>query len=75
MEKQNSLLFRDPAQLNPPVQGFSLFGRGNIVPGIICVPPFNCIYYGNDYFEFGLAICLSQKRTDLRLTQKPKSTT
>ena len=42
-------MFSDPAQLNPPVQGFSLFGGGNIVPGIIFVPPLFFIYYGNDY--------------------------
>ena len=54
---------------------FFIFGGGNIVPGIIFVPPINFIYYGNDYFEIGLAVYLSQKRTDLRLTPKPKSAT
>ena len=39
MEKQDSLIFRDPAQLNPPVQGFPLFGGANIVPGKAVVPP------------------------------------
>ncbi|MFM7979969.1 MAG: hypothetical protein ACKPKO_11705, partial [Candidatus Fonsibacter sp.] len=37
--KQNALIFRDPTQLNPPVQGFPLLGGGNIVPGIAVVPP------------------------------------
>ena len=39
MEQHNSLMFRDSAQLNPPVQGFPLFGGANIVPGIAVVPP------------------------------------
>ena len=40
-KQQNSIRFRDPAQLNPPVQGFPLFGGGIIVPGIVVVPPLN----------------------------------
>ena len=36
--KQNSLIFRDPAQLKPPVQGLPFLGGGNIVPGISIVP-------------------------------------
>ncbi|MFM7979568.1 MAG: hypothetical protein ACKPKO_09655, partial [Candidatus Fonsibacter sp.] len=46
--KQNTLIFRDPTQLNPPVQGFPLLGGGNIVPGISVVPPLSLTYYGND---------------------------
>ena len=38
---QNSIIFRNPAQLNPPVQGFPLLGGGNIVPGLAVVSPFN----------------------------------
>ena len=40
-EKQNSLIFRVPAQLRPPAQGFPFLGGGNIVPGIAVVPPLN----------------------------------
>ena len=54
--KQNSLCFRDLAQLNFPVPGFPLFGGGNIVPGIAVVPPMHLTYYGNDYNELGLAV-------------------
>ncbi|MFM7980202.1 MAG: hypothetical protein ACKPKO_12880, partial [Candidatus Fonsibacter sp.] len=35
--KQNTLIFRDPTQLNPLVQGFPFLGGGNIVPGIAVV--------------------------------------
>ena len=61
MEQQYSLMFRDPAQLNPPVQGFPLFGGGKIVPGIAIVPPLNWICYGNNFIEIGLAVYLSLK--------------
>ena len=57
--KQNALIFRDPTQLNPLVQGFPLLGGGNIVPGIAVVPPLSLTYYGNDYIEIG--VDLSQK--------------
>ena len=59
--KQNALIFRDPTQLNPLVQGFPLLGGGNIVPGIAVAPPLNLTYYGNDYIEIGLVVYLSQK--------------
>ncbi|MFM7987467.1 MAG: hypothetical protein ACKPKO_49960, partial [Candidatus Fonsibacter sp.] len=59
--KQNALIFRDPTQLNPPVQGFPLLGGGNIVPGIAVVPPLSLTYYGNDYIEIGLSVDLSLK--------------
>ena len=39
--KQNALIFRDPTQLNPLVQGFPLLGGGNIVPGIAVAPQLN----------------------------------
>ena len=58
---QNSLIFRNPAQLNPPVQGFPLLGGGNIVPGVAVVATLNLTYYGNDYIEIGLAVDLSLK--------------
>ncbi len=54
--KQQTLIFKDPTQLSPPVQGFPLVGGGNIVPGIVVVPPMTLTYYGNDYIEFGLAV-------------------
>ncbi|MFM7978404.1 MAG: hypothetical protein ACKPKO_03730, partial [Candidatus Fonsibacter sp.] len=57
--KQNALIFRDPTQFNPLVQGFPLLGGGNIVPGIAVVPPLSLTYYGNDYIEIG--VDLSQK--------------
>ncbi len=57
--KQNTLILRDPTQLNPLVQGFPLLGGGNIVPGISVVPPLVLTYYGNDYIE--IDIDLSQK--------------
>ncbi|MFM7987612.1 MAG: hypothetical protein ACKPKO_50685, partial [Candidatus Fonsibacter sp.] len=57
--KQNALIFRDPTQLNPPVQGFPLLGGSNIVPGISVVPPLSLTYYGNDYIE--IDVDLSQK--------------
>ena len=59
--KQNTLIFRDPTQLDPPVQGFPLLGGGNIIPGIAVVPPMTLTYYGNDYIEIGLAVDLNQK--------------
>ncbi|MFM7978241.1 MAG: hypothetical protein ACKPKO_02905, partial [Candidatus Fonsibacter sp.] len=59
--KQNTLIFRDPTQLNPLVQGFPLLGGGNIVPGIAVVPPLSLTYYGNDYIEIGLDVDLSLK--------------
>ena len=59
--KQNALIFRDPTQLDPPVQGFPLLGGGNIIPGIAVVPPMTLTYYGNDYIEIGLAVDLNQK--------------
>ena len=59
--KQNSLIFRNPAQLHPPVQGFPLLGGGIIVPAIACVSPLNWTYYGSDYIVIGLAVDLSQK--------------
>ncbi|MFM7988535.1 MAG: hypothetical protein ACKPKO_55400, partial [Candidatus Fonsibacter sp.] len=57
--KQNALIFRDPTQLNPLVQGFPLLGGGNIVPGISVVPPLSLTYYGYDYIE--IDVDLSQK--------------
>ncbi|MFM7988582.1 MAG: hypothetical protein ACKPKO_55645, partial [Candidatus Fonsibacter sp.] len=59
--KQNTLTFRDPTQLNPPVQGFPLLGGGNIVPCISFVPPLSLTYNGNDYIEIGLDVDLSLK--------------
>ncbi|MFM7986413.1 MAG: hypothetical protein ACKPKO_44585, partial [Candidatus Fonsibacter sp.] len=57
--KQNALIFRDPTQLNPLVQGVPLLGGGMIVPGIAVVRPLSVTYYGNDYIEIG--VDLSQK--------------
>ena len=45
--KQNTLMFKDPTQLDPLVLVFPLLRAGNIVPGIV-VPPLNIIFYGND---------------------------
>ena len=59
--KQNALIFRDPTQLDPPVQGFPLLSGGNIIPGIAVGPQMTLTYYGNDYIEIGLAIDLNQK--------------
>ena len=59
--KQNALIFRDPTQLDPPVQGFPLLGGGNIIPGIAVGPSMTLTYYGNDYIEIGLAVDLNQK--------------
>ena len=61
MKKHNSIIFRDRAQLNPPVQGFPLLGGRYTVPGIAVVPPLNLTCYGKDYNEIGLAFDLSQK--------------
>ena len=52
--KQNTLSFKDPAQLDPPVQGFHLLRGGNIVPGLAVSSPLTLTYYGNDYNEIGL---------------------
>ena len=52
--KQNTLFFKDPAQLNPPAQGFQLLRGGNIVPGLAVSSPLTLTYYGDDYIE----ICL-----------------
>jgi hypothetical protein len=43
--KQNTLIFKDPTQLDPLVP---LLRAGTIVPGIAVVPPLNITYYGND---------------------------
>jgi hypothetical protein len=59
--KQQTLIFKDPTQLSPPVQGFPLLGDGNIVPGIVVVPPMTLTYYGNDYIEIGTVVDLNQK--------------
>ena len=59
--KQTSLIFKDPTQLSPPVQGFPLLHSGNIVPGIAVVSPMPLTYYGDDYIEIGLAVYLNQK--------------
>ena len=60
-DKQQTLIFKDPTQLSPPVQGFPLLGGGNIIIGIAVVPPLTLTYYGNDYIEFRLAVDLNQK--------------
>ena len=70
--KQQTLIFKDPTQLSPPVQGFPLLGGGNIVPGIAVVPPMTLTYYGNDYIEFGLAVDLNQKQIPLLHIPKPR---
>ncbi|MFM7987372.1 MAG: hypothetical protein ACKPKO_49470, partial [Candidatus Fonsibacter sp.] len=62
-KKQNALIFRDPTQLNPPVQGFPLLGGGNIVPGIAVVPPLSLTYYGNDYIEIGVDLSLKADKS------------
>ena len=36
--KQNSLIFKDPVKLNPPVQGLPFLSGGNIVPGTALAP-------------------------------------
>ena len=59
--KQQTLIFKDPTQLSPPVQGFPLLGGGNIILGIAVVPPMTLTYYGNDYIEICLAVYLNQK--------------
>ncbi|MFM7979099.1 MAG: hypothetical protein ACKPKO_07250 [Candidatus Fonsibacter sp.] len=59
--KQNTLILRDPTQLNPLAQGFPLLGGGNIIPGISVVPPLSLAYYGNDYIQSGLDADLSLK--------------
>ena len=41
--QHNSVIFRDPAQINPPVQYLSLLGGGNICSGVAVVPPLNLI--------------------------------
>ena len=58
-KKQQTLIFKDPTQLSPPVQGFPLLGGGNIILGIAVVPPLTLTCYGN--IEIGLAVVLNQK--------------
>ena len=59
--KQQTLIFKDPTQLSPLVQGFPLLHAGNIVPGLAVVSPMTLTYYGNDYIGIGLAVDLNQK--------------
>ncbi|MFM7981139.1 MAG: hypothetical protein ACKPKO_17665 [Candidatus Fonsibacter sp.] len=49
--KQNALIFKDPTQVHPLIQGLPLLGGGNIVPGISVVPPLSLTYYGKDFME------------------------
>ena len=58
---QQTLLFKDPTQLSPPVKGFPLLHASNIVPGLVVVSPLTLTYHGNDYIEIGLAVDLRQK--------------
>ena len=71
--QHNSVIFRDPAQINPPVQYLSLLGGGNICSGVAVVPPLNFIYYGDDSIEMGLAVDLRQKADKSTTYKKPQS--
>ena len=59
--RQQTLIFKDPTQLSPLVQGVPLLHEGNIVPGIAVVSPMTLTYYGNDYIEIGISVDLNQK--------------
>ena len=59
--KPNFPIFRNPAPLNPPVQGFPLLGGGNMFPGIAIAPPLTLTKYGTAHMKNCLAIYIAQK--------------
>ena len=70
--KQNTLIFKDPTQLDPLVLGVPRVRAGNIVPGIAVVPPLNITYYVNDYIDIVLSVDLAlkaDKATTYTITQ------